>query len=126
MKQIDVGDPIKKSPRIKILNVELEDDEKETNLMIDQIMRRNNLDVISIYQKFEHVATIPIKYKGKIIANKYNIIFSVDSGTYKKVMELKRIKIGYQQCKVVDGAHVTRCFKCFGFFHKASDCPKKR
>jgi hypothetical protein len=126
MVDIMVGDPIKKSPRIKILNVELEDDEKESYLIVDQILRRNkSLDILSVFQKFDHVATIPIKYKRKIVANKYNIIFSVDSSTYKKIMELKRIKIGYQQCKVVDGAHVTRCFKCFGFFHKANDCPKK-
>lgn len=38
---------------------------------------------------------------------------------------MQKIKFGFQQFNIVDGTHVPRCFHCFGFFHKASDCPNK-
>ncbi|CAG9812137.1 unnamed protein product [Chironomus riparius] len=120
-----VTEPKKKNPRIKILNVELEsDEEKNSDAIIEQIKRRNEniFGDFSIFQKFEHVVTVPRKNKGKRVQNKYDIICSTDPNTFKKIMEAKKIKFGFQQCNVVDGTYVPRCFRCYGFFHKAGDC----
>lgn len=113
-----------KLPRIKILNVETDDVEKEIEI-IGEKMYKKLVDKNDVQHIFEHVATIPVKYKGKICADRYNLIFSADPSLYKDIMNTKRIKVGFAQCKVVDGAHITRCFKCFGFFHKSNECPKK-
>ncbi|CAG9810844.1 unnamed protein product [Chironomus riparius] len=115
----------KKKIIIKILNVELKsDEEKKSDAIIEQIKRKNEkiFGDFSIFQKFEHVVTVPRKNKGKIVQNKYNIICSTDPNTFKKIMEAKKIKFGFQQCNVVDGTYVPRCFRCYGFFHKAGDC----
>jgi len=125
MNNCEVKEPVKNSPRVKILNVELEDDENNAKFIIDELKKRNKIfDDVSGIEKIVFVTSIPRKYNGKIVANKYNIICSVDSATYNKLIDMQRIKFGYQQCRVVDGTHVTRCFKCFGFFHKSTECPK--
>jgi hypothetical protein len=126
MANCKISEPQKKLPRIKLLNVELEDDENDGEKIIIELKRRNKFfENFSVFQQFNHVVSIQKKFNGKKVANKYNIIFSVDPTSYKLLMELGHLKVGFQRYRVVDGTHIPRCYRCFGFFHRAMECPYK-
>lgn len=53
----------------------------------------------------------------------YNAIIETDVDTYEKIMEIKRLKIEYDICRVFACEQtIMRCYKCLGFGHKATGC----
>lgn len=52
----------------------------------------------------------------------YSAIVELDAATFFKVMELEKLNVGWDRCRVFDGVDVLRCFKCCGFNHKGADC----
>jgi hypothetical protein len=46
----------------------------------------------------------------------------IESGAYPKIMEDRRMKVGWNRCYVVDAIDIKRCFNCSSFGHIAKDC----
>ncbi|XP_057335423.1 uncharacterized protein LOC130676322 [Microplitis mediator] len=122
--KIDVGklgigvDKIKNAQKVKIIDVEeeivLNMDEKQ---VIEMICSQNDI-------KVEEVITMRIK---KMIKGKQQglIIMETDPKTHKTLMDKKKIKIGWNRCRVFDCISIVRCYKCWGYYHYAKECKKE-
>lgn len=88
-------------------------EEKE---IIEKLKKQNpsisnaELKIIEKYQ---------IKRNNKTI---YNVKLAVDNETYTKMMEARKVNIGWERCRVFDGTDVTQCLKCRGYNHIAKEC----
>jgi len=52
------------------------------------------------------------------------IIAEVDIKTHEAMVEERKIKIGWNICKIQDHIGILRCFKCCGYYHFAKNCKK--
>ncbi|XP_044580406.1 uncharacterized protein LOC123262282 [Cotesia glomerata] len=106
----------KKMPKIKIIDIE-EDiiSEKTDEEIIKMIQRQNDIPL-------DENSKMDIKKKG--IGKKRDglIIMEVDPKLHKYLVEINRIKLGWNKCRVLDCVSVLRCYKCWGYYHFAKDC----
>jgi hypothetical protein len=102
-----------KNPRIKIMGVY----DKTTKEDLLTSIRSQN-DCIS-----EDATVEIIKIdKSRKFKDNYNIIVEIDPKTYGKIMEVNKLNIGWNRCRVLDHIYVIRCFKCEQYGHFAKDC----
>lgn len=58
--------------------------------------------------------------------NGYNCIIQVDGETFKKLMNEKKIFVGWDRCRVTECVDLLRCYNCSGFQHKSSECKRTK
>jgi hypothetical protein len=100
-----------RKPRLIILNVP--DDILTTNIE-DSILKRNPdlyLKKGSITAKFTYVTRKMYR----------NVVVEVGVDTRKTVLH-RKIKLGWQICRIEDYLVATRCFKCSKFNHRTQEC----
>lgn len=94
--------------------------EVEDEKLIEQLAKQNqefNLSRIKVLKREK------IHRNGRLIEDVCNVVIECDSTeSYEKIMLKKKIKHQFEVYNVVDNVYVMRCFKCFGFNHKAGDC----
>lgn len=53
----------------------------------------------------------------------YNdIVVEVNSDACNRLLEIGKLNRPWCECMVIEHVHVSRCFKCCGFFHKSTEC----
>lgn len=116
--RIKVSD--KKMPKIKILDVEKEVIENESENDIVQMIKKQNELITKENTKME--------IKKKITSDKDTgtLIIEVDPETHKTLIEKIRIKLGWNRCRVYDCISVLKCYKCCGYHHFAKDCQNEQ
>lgn len=102
-----------KKPRLKIIGMSSKETEEN---MVSLIKSQNNLDTaeINVLRVFQN------RYKS------FNCIIEVDGECFKRLMEEKKVFVGWDRCRVVECIDVLRCYNCSGFYHKADDCTHKK
>jgi len=65
---------------------------------------------------------VKITRRTKPINGKINVLLFAPRSTGSKLIELGRIFLGLEGCKIIEGIYVKQCFNCFGFNHVSSDC----
>lgn len=68
--------------------------------------------------EFEVVAIMPRK-------KSFSAIIEASNRTHKTLIAREKLKIGWGLCKVLDHIDLSRCFKCNGYNHKATNCKNK-
>lgn len=63
-----------------------------------------------------------IKWIAKGYSGTQTAGISLPNAAAKKLLEQKKIKIGWSVCTVKEYVQPKRCFKCMGFSHNAKDC----
>lgn len=117
-----VSKPKEFVPRIKLIRVRdaTEDDDE---VVIENLRQKNK----SIEFKDPKILKREkIMQKGKVVDNVVNIVMEVNREDYDKIMTEKVLKYGWSIVKVVDNIYLRRCYKCFGFNHKANECKNER
>lgn len=106
----EVLTPELKRPRIKILNVT---DELSNVELIDTLKAQNEflengeLTVINFFQNRNKT---------------YTAIVELDPISFESCMRIKKIKILWTICNVVEDLNIFRCYKCNGYNHKQKNC----
>lgn len=107
----DIYTPKIKNPYLKIVGL---NDNISKEKIIEAIKLQNNVDFkeLKCHKIFE-----VFKKKGT-----YNAIVEVDSDAYNNIITSGRINIEWDRCRVYEYFNILRCFKCWGFNHKAEGC----
>lgn len=109
--EIKVPKPIEL--RVKITDMTFVHEEKE----IIEKLKKQNPSISNA--EFKIIEKYEIKRNNKKI---YNVKMAVDNETYTKMMEARKVNIGWERCRVFDGTDVTQCLKCRGYNHIAKEC----
>jgi hypothetical protein len=114
----EVKIPNEKKPRAKIINI-YDVNNCETDDFKDAIVKQNN-------EIFESVDQINIV---KIISAKKNnykhLIIETNPDIFRKMMEVKKLNVGWNKCAVLESVDLTRCFKCSMYGHIEKYCKKE-
>lgn len=113
----DVSVPKKRAPRIKVVgiteNLSYEDTERK-------ILAQNTfLDHNSANIKVVHIQKIKNR-------SNYFAYLEVDGISYSKLLREEKLNIGWDRCRVYDAVNITRCYKCSGFNHRATECTAEK
>lgn len=102
--------PELKKPRIKIVGIEEE-------LSDEEILK-------ALKSQNEYLANSEMKVCNMFKTKRKNFtsIVEIDSNSFEKCMETKRVKIMWSNCLVCEDLNVFRCYNCNGYNHKKAHC----
>lgn len=100
-------------PKIKIIGIS----ENLSDAEIEYCLKNQN----------KHLENKDIKLmrKYKTVGNKISAIIELDEESFEECMNLGRLKIKWEICRIYEELNVYMCHKCCGFNHKASECKNK-
>lgn len=52
----------------------------------------------------------------------FNAKIKIDNETYHKIIEMQKLNVGWEKCRIFDGTSIMQCFNCQGYNHKAGEC----
>lgn len=116
-KKYEIQVPKKRKPKVKIFDVDNEDCENE-KIFWETIEEQNEMQKNTLEGKIIRKVT-------KANFKKTVVIAEVNTETRQKFMQMEKLKIGWNICKVQDYIGIIRCYKCCGYYHFAKDCTKK-
>lgn len=116
-KRYEIQVPRKRKPKVKIFDVDNEDCENE-QILWEKVEEQNGMQRNTIEGKIIRKVT-------KANFKKSMIIAEVSIETREKFLQMEKLKIGWNMCKVQDYIWIMRCYKCCGYYHLAKDCTKK-
>ncbi|KAK9737900.1 hypothetical protein QE152_g10327 [Popillia japonica] len=123
-KKYNIKVPELVNPSVKILDIEDSFTEKELE---DYILKQNAFlkheDLvlkIKISRKMKTKYMLKIKISRKM-KTKYMAVMEVDPLTHTRILNEGKLSIGWSTCRVFDYIRVFRCFRCWGFDHRASE-----
>lgn len=109
--------PKVKSPRLRISNIDPEIPKED---ILSELKSHNpsinnmNLRMITVLGR---------KYRDCV----YNdIVVEVNSIEYKQLIELKKLRLPWRECRIFEHIYLVRCYKCCGFQHKSNDCQQNQ
>lgn len=110
--RVQVQKEEKKDPTIRVLGIRSELDTADilSDIALRNRIESNDLNVLHTHEVREGVR---------------NIILRVAPKAYERIMESRRIFVGYQRCLVVDEFNLRRCWRCCGYGHKGVNCNRK-
>lgn len=116
----NVNEPKKRKPYVKIIGMR---EHRSPDDIVNKIKSQNHfLDTEKVNIRVTHVARMRAS-DGR--SARYLAYAEVDATNYQRMLEEKKINIGWDICKVFSAVTVTRCFKCCGYNHKAKECRKE-
>lgn len=102
-----------KFPRIKIIGME---DKMQITEIENCIRKQNDWVLDDDYLKVTYIQN----------KNSKVVVFAECSpGLFLKMMDHKKIYIGWKKCVIYENLAVQRCYKCQGFYHKSTECKNK-
>lgn len=109
----DVTIPELKKPRVKILGI---NDELEATELTSALKSQN-----SFLEESEMTVINFFKNQRK----SFTAVVELDPAAFEECMRIKKVKILWSSCHLVEDLNVFRCFKCHGFNHKLINCTNK-
>ncbi|KAG5869909.1 hypothetical protein JTB14_028400 [Gonioctena quinquepunctata] len=100
-----------KKPRIKIP-------------MFQQNLSKEEIET-SIKQQNEALDEIKVTFIKKGKNNKSTVYGECSPSTFRQLMRLNKVFIGWERYSVFEDLTVPRCFQCQEFYHKKQNCPNK-
>lgn len=108
----DIKETESKKPKLKIIGLSTKDEDSKIENYIKKQNGLENSD-IKVIKVFEN------KQK-----NGFNCIIQVDGAAFQKLMEEKKIFVGWDRCRITESVDLLRCYNCSGFQHKATECKR--
>lgn len=106
----------KRWPKLLITGIDKEDCEHEADF-IALLKEKNSV--------FDHDSDLKVvKFFGAGSSRKAQI--ECDIKTYERVIDLKKLVVGWNICPIFESIEVLRCFNCQSFGHMANDCPNEK
>lgn len=102
-------------PKVCVCDLDTEYDEETVVKKLkeqNECIKNSKMKCVRVYEKSA------LKSKVKL----YNAIVEIDTDGFNKLMEVQKVSLGWNRCRVYDCINVKRCFKCLGFNHKSTEC----
>ena len=112
-KQYEVKIPNSTGLNIKTIDMSFEYSEDD---LIEKL-RKQNPELADA--KFKYIGKYETKRGNKTL---FNVKLRVDIEVYGKIMEERKVDVGWEKCRVYDGTELVQCMKCRGYNHIAKDC----
>ena len=103
-----------RNPRLVIINIP----EEISVGNLEDTLRAQNTDV-----KLKQ-ADINAKFSYETRIHTRNLVMEV-SAQIRKLLLHKKLKLGWQTCKIADYVVATTCYTCSRFYHRARDCRRE-
>lgn len=115
-----VIEPKLREPQLIITGVEDEVIGQDNEKILNSILEQNFPECVD--EDIKEKIKVQRKYSNKGKKNFGNVILSVSSDYYKKIIGMGKINIGWRKCNVYEHINIIRCYKCSGYNHFARDC----
>jgi len=112
-------------PKIKIINIGLEEMNLDDNELINTIKMQNKMGTVNIRIVKRMIKEKRNKQPGKKGNEEGSIIIEADEETHKVILKKVKLNIGWKKCPVFNHINVKRCFKCWGYYHIAKNCTRE-
>lgn len=99
----------KKRPKVRIVGMDEEmnsEEVKECLIKQNKYLSEAQLEVVLI----------------KKTRRNYLVIIETDIESFNRIVEEGKVRLGWNMCRATEHIGILRCFKCFGFNHKAVNC----
>jgi hypothetical protein len=117
----EISVPHKKNPRIKILNVTVQEDESE----IPEILFKQNDEFFENVNEIKFVKAEKVRNKD----TEKHFVVEINAKSYEKILvnsTEKKLNYRWNRCKVVDAVEARRCYHCCEYSHFGKECKNKR
>lgn len=109
--------PKKRKPKFKLCGMSDNlTEEQMINYLIKQNECLNNESELKVIKTIEKVD----KFKNK----NFTAIVETNPESFKRIMELEKLFVNWDSCRVFDYVNIVRCFKCLGFNHYSKECTR--
>lgn len=112
-------------PKIKIINIGLEEMNLDDNELINTIKMQNKMGTVNIRIVKRMIKEKRNKQPGKKGNEEGSIIIEADEETHEVILKKVKLNIGWKKCPVFNHINVKRCFKCWGYYHIAKNCTRE-
>ena len=124
-KNYKVMDSPQLKPKIKIINIDVEELKLDDNELINTIKEQNEINAVNM-QIVKRVVKEKRNNQSERRGNEEgSIIMEVDEETHKLILKKPKLNIGWKKCPVFNHINVKRCFKCWGYYHIAKNCTRE-
>ncbi|KAL0269060.1 UNVERIFIED_CONTAM: hypothetical protein PYX00_010794 [Menopon gallinae] len=120
-KGLKTTEPGKRWPRLGIYGM---DRSLEKDQLTDVIYKQNFAESYDTLAKFKEDFS-PLYRTGRRDNIRGAWVVRVTGGLRKKMLEMGRVYIGWDVCRVEDEPGMTRCYRCLAFGHLAGKCVAK-
>lgn len=110
--------PKKRKPKFKLCGMS---DRLTDDQLIDLLIKQN--ECLKMESELKVVKTI--ESKDRYDNTKFKSIIETNAETYKQIMNIDKLYVNWDSCKVFEHVNITRCYKCLGFNHFSKDCKKE-
>jgi len=111
-------------PKIKIINIDLQENNLVDNELINTIKKQNKIDIINM-QIVKRIVKDKRNKQSERRRNKEGYIMEVDEETHELILKKAKLNVGWKKCPVFNHINVKRCFKCWGYCHIAKNCTRE-
>ncbi|XP_015595099.1 uncharacterized protein LOC107267645 [Cephus cinctus] len=114
-----------KKPKIRIIGIDAEEMEMNGSQMIETIKTQNDMNAshMKIIKKIRKIVRVGEQNDRRNTEG--TVILEVDTETHNKIIEKRKLNLGWKKCPVQDFVSVKRCFKCWGYNHIAKYCKRE-
>lgn len=109
----DVSKPTTKCPRIRLVG--LSEQPIATELLTS--LKKQNTNILCDASTLNVAHTYAVKSKSQ-----FGAILEVDVKTFRKILDEKKLYVGWDACMAYEDLNIRRCYKCWGFNHVAAKC----
>lgn len=107
--------PKVKLPRLRITNID--PDLQDDDILAELIHHNPSLE----FMELKLVSAFKRKYRDNEFKD---IVIEVNGATFKQLMEMRKLRLPWRECKIFEHLYLVRCYKCCGFSHKSVSCDK--
>jgi len=112
-------------PKIKIINIGLEEMNLDDNELINTIKKQNKIDVTNMRIVKKIVKEKRNNQSERRRNEEGSIIMEVDEETHELILKKAKLNVGWKKCPIFNHINVKRCFKCWGYYHIAKNCTRE-
>lgn len=88
--------------------------------LIDKTTLAEKLKSQNSFLQSSTISVIKVQQSTK--SKYFNAVVELDSQSYKKALQLKKLFIDWDRCFVYENVYVVQCYKCCGYNHKTDNC----